>query len=151
MMPRPSLGRGSEYGLPFMRRLRELGRYGVVGVFNAATYVVLYAALVLAGVPYVLSAVVAFPVPVAVGYWLHEHWTFGRGRPSGRGLAGFLAIQLAALGLDIAILVVLVDSLGMRPIAARLVSTPLGSAFSYLTSRAWIFGRRARRRAVPES
>jgi putative flippase GtrA len=124
-----------------MQRLRELARYSVVGVINAATYIALYSALILVGVPYVLAAVVAFPLPVALGYWLHEHWTFQRGQPTARGLAGFLAIQVVALTLGIVMLVVLVDGLGLAPIPAQVVALPLAPAFTYITSRLWIFGR----------
>ncbi len=132
-----------------MKRLREAGRYGAVGVVNLLTFVALYTGLVLAGVPYVLATVVAFPVPVALGYWLHEHWTFGRGQPTARGLTGFLAIQLLTLALDVAVLVALVDGLGIAPIPARLLATPVGAGFSYLMSRTWIFARGDRRPAVP--
>ena len=122
-----------------MRRVREISRYGAVGLVNVATYLALYSALVLAGVPYVLAAVLAFPLPVALGYWLHEHWTFERGRPTGRGLAGFLAIQVAALAIGVVALVVLVDGLGMAAIPARVVTMALGPALTYVASRLWIF------------
>lgn len=120
-------------------RVHELMRFALVGVVNAGTYFALYTVLVLAGVPYVLAAVLAFPLPVALGYWLHEHWTFERGEPTARGLAGFLAIHVAALGLGLVVLIALVDGLGVGAIPARAISIPLAPAFTYLLSRAWIF------------
>lgn len=133
-----------------MQRVRELWRYSVVGLINTATYFALYSTLVLAGMPYVLAAVLGFPPAVALGYWLHEHWTFERGQPTIRGLTGFLAIQVTALALSIVVLVVLVDGLGMAAIPARAVSMPLAPAFTYLTSSMWIF-RRPARSELPES
>lgn len=127
------------------RHLPELLRYGSVGALNAALYLGLYAILVLAGVPYVVAAIVAFPPPVALGYWLHEHWTFARGEPRARWLLAFLVAQLAGLTLGVVALVVLVDGLHLDPIPARALSLPLSPALTYLASSTWIFKPRAPR------
>jgi len=120
---------------------REILRYGVVGVVNAATYLLAYIALVLAGVHYVVAAVVGFIPSVALGYWLHEHWTFERGLPSRRGLAAFAATQVAALGVSVTLLVAIVDGLGAGEILGRVATTPVAPVLTYLVSRAWIFAK----------
>lgn len=123
-----------------MSRFHELLRYGVVGLFNAGTYLGLYTVLVLVGMPYVLAAIVAFPLPVALGYWLHEHWTFARKDPTARRLGAFLGLQALSLGGSVLLLVALVDGLHVDPILARVITTPISPLLVYLGSRTFIFG-----------
>lgn len=120
-------------------RFFELVRYGLVGLVNAGTYLGLYSLLVVLGVPYVLAAIVAFPVPVALGYWLHEHWTFARSEPTIRRLGIFLILQACAFGVGLGLLVLLVNGFGWNPIVARLVATPVGPLVAYVASRILIF------------
>jgi putative flippase GtrA len=124
-----------------MQRIYELMRYGVVGLINAGTYLGMYSGLVLIGVPFVLAAVLAFPLPVALGYWLHEHWTFARGEPTARRLGAFLLLQAMALGGSLLLLILLVDGLGLNAILARVITTPLLPLLAYLVSRTFVFAK----------
>jgi putative flippase GtrA len=125
-----------------MQRLYELARYSVVGVFNAGTYLGLYTVLVLLGMPYVLAAIVAFPLPVALGYWLHEHWTFARSTPTMRRLGAFLLLQGVSFGFSLLLLVILVSGFGVNAILARVFTTLLSPLLVYLGSRAFVFAER---------
>ena len=124
-----------------MGRLHELARFGLVGGFNAATYFGLYTAGVLAGVPYLLSAVVAFVLSASLGYWLHEHWTFKGRKPSVRGWLGWLAAQGTATVVNLALLAVAVDGLGADEILAQLVLLPVTPAATYVVGRRFVFSR----------
>src|SRR4051812_9173452 len=124
-----------------MRRFRELLRYSVVGGVNACTYLSLYSLMVVLGLPYGIAAVAAFPIPVALGYWLHEHWTFQRKEPTAGRLGAFLLLQSGALLGSLLILFILVDGLGMRPIPARLLTTPLAPIFVFVISKAFVFSK----------
>jgi putative flippase GtrA len=122
-----------------MERFLELARYAIVGLVNAAAYIGLYTILIMAGMHYVLAAIVAYPLPVALGYWLHEHWTFARSQPTMRRLGMFLALQAAAFCVGLGLLVVLVSGLHWNPIVARIVATPIGPIVTYFASRVFIF------------
>jgi putative flippase GtrA len=124
-------------------RRRELVRYGLVGAFNAGTYFALYAAGVLAGVPYVLAAVVAFLLSACLGYWLHEHWTFGGGNPTATGMLKWIAAQSTASGMNIGLLVLAVDVLGANKFVAQLLLLPLPPVAAYLVGRRFVFTRAA--------
>jgi putative flippase GtrA len=122
-------------------RFRELARFGLVGGFNAATYFGLYTAGVLVGVPYLLSAIVAFALSASLGYWLHEHWTFGGGQPTVRGWTTWLAAQGTATLLNLALLAVLVDVLDANKIIAQAVLLPVTPLATYAVGRRWVFSR----------
>jgi putative flippase GtrA len=122
-------------------RFRELVRFGLVGGFNAATYFGLYTAGVLVGVPYLLAAIVAFALSASLGYWLHEHWTFGGGRPTVRGWMSWLAAQGTATLLNLALLAVAVDALDADKIVAQAVLLPVTPLATYAVGRRWVFSR----------
>ena len=122
-------------------RLRELARFGLVGGFNAATYFGGYTALVLLGVPYLLSALVAFALSASLGYWLHEHWTFKGRTPTVRGWLSWLAAQGGATGLNLILLAVLVDGFEVDEILAQAVLLPVTPVVTYLVGRRWVFSR----------
>jgi putative flippase GtrA len=122
-------------------RFRELARFGLVGGFNAATYFGLYTAGVLVGVPYLLSALVAFLLSASLGYWLHEHWTFKGRTPTVRGWASWLAAQGGATLLNLALLALLVDGLDVDKILAQAVLLPVTPIATYLVGRRYVFSR----------
>ena len=124
-----------------MEQLRELARFGLVGGFNAATYFGGYTAGVLIGVPYLLSALVAFALSASLGYWLHEHWTFKGGAPTVRGWLRWLAAQGGATGLNLVLLAVLVDGVGVGEIVAQAVLLPVTPVATYVVGRRWVFSR----------
>lgn len=124
-----------------MEQLRELARFGLVGGFNAATYFGGYTAGVLLGVPYLLSALVAFALSASLGYWLHEHWTFKGGAPTVRGWLSWLAAQGGATGLNLVLLAALVDGFGADEILAQAVLLPVTPVMTYVVGRRWVFGR----------
>jgi putative flippase GtrA len=113
----------------------------LVGGFNAATYFGGYTVGVLVGVPYLLSALVAFALSASLGYWLHEHWTFKGGAPTVRGWLSWLAAQGSATGLNLVLLAVLVGGLGLGEILAQAVLLPVTPAVTYVVGRRWVFSR----------
>ncbi|HWI74420.1 MAG TPA: GtrA family protein [Baekduia sp.] len=122
-------------------RLRELARFGLVGGFNAATYFGGYTAGVLVGVPYLLSALVAFVLSASLGYWLHEHWTFKGASPTIRGWLSWLAAQGGATLLNLLLLAILVDGFDVGKILAQAVLLPVTPVATYVVGRRWVFSR----------
>ena len=116
-------------------------RFGLVGGFNAATYFGGYAAGVVVGVPYLLSALVAFLLSASLGYWLHEHWTFKGRSPSVRGWLAWLAAQGAATVLNLLLLAALVDGFDVGKIVAQAVLLPVTPAVTYVVGRRWVFSQ----------
>jgi putative flippase GtrA len=122
-------------------RFGELARFGLVGGFNAATYFGGYTAGVLLGVPYLISAFVAFILSASLGYWLHEHWTFKGAQPTVRGWISWLAAQGGATGLNLVLLAALVDGFDVNKILAQAVLLPVTPVVTYLVGRRWVFSR----------
>jgi putative flippase GtrA len=127
----------------------ELVRYALVGGLNTLTYFGLYSAGVLAGVPYILAALGAFVLSASVGYWLHEHWTFGGASPTAHALGKWLATQGVAVGANIALLAIAVGYLDADEILAQLVLIPVMPAATYVIGRRFVFTHAAGRGRAP--
>jgi len=143
------VARSTAAGIAATRARRALGRsenwiellkFSVVGlsgyVVNLAVYVSLLKG---AGLHYLPAAVCSFVVAVTNNYLWNRLWTFrsSRGHVYYQGMR-FLVVSLAALGLNLAILRVLVG-LGTDKILAQAVAIVLVTPFSFSANKLWSF------------
>jgi putative flippase GtrA len=131
----------------------QLARFLVVGASNTAVTLIVYAALVRAGVPAVAASVVAFAAGAVNGFRLNRAWTFrsarrGIGPPARYVVVAGLGVGLNALGVALAVHVAELPKL-----AAEIAALPPVTATTFVLSRAWVFGpaggTRTRGPAVP--
>jgi dolichol-phosphate mannosyltransferase len=145
------VARSTAAGIAATRARRALGRsenwiellkFSVVGlsgyVVNLAVYVSLLKG---AGLHYLPAAVCSFVVAVSNNYFWNRLWTFrsSRGHVYHQGMR-FLVVSLAALGLNLAILRLLV-ALGADKILAQAVAIALVTPFSFSANKLWSFRR----------
>jgi putative flippase GtrA len=142
---------GQSERLPLVVRLRilithphqamELIRYGSVGVGNNVLYLALYSAIIAAGGHYLEAAICGYVITSPLGYWLHEHFSFGGGSPSMRALGKWVLTQIGAILINLALLTLLIHEAHFAKIPAQLVLLPFIPVISYLLGRHWIFTR----------
>jgi dolichol-phosphate mannosyltransferase len=143
------VARSTATGIAATRARRALGRsenwlellkFSIVGssgyVVNLAVYVALLKG---AGLHYLSAAACSFVVAVCNNYLWNRLWTFRsrRGHVYYQGMR-FLVVSLAALGLNLAILRVLV-ALGAGKILAQAVAIVLVTPFSFSANKLWSF------------
>ncbi len=143
------MARSTAAGIAATRARRALGRsenwiellkFSVVGlsgyVVNLAVYVSLLKG---AGLHYLPAAACSFVVAVTNNYLWNRLWTFrsSRGHVYYQGMR-FLVVSVAALGLNLAILRVLV-ALGTDKILAQAVAIVLVTPFSFGANKLWSF------------
>ncbi len=115
-------------------------KFSVVGtsgyLINLGVYVGLLKG---AGLHYLPSAACSFVVAVSNNYFWNRHWTFRahRGPVYYQGLR-FLAVSLAALGLNLGLLRMLV-ALGAGKIVGQAVAIVLVTPFSFTLNKLWSF------------
>jgi putative flippase GtrA len=119
----------------------QFAKFAVVGLTNTGVSFAFYAPLVLLGVHYLSASVLAFGLGTLNSYTLNRTWTFRAGAFSTGGLARYLCVQGAALGLNAALLVLLVEALHVDRLVAQAVALPIVSASTFTATRAWVFPR----------
>jgi putative flippase GtrA len=117
-------------------------KFSLVGVGNTLTSYAVYAALVTAGLPYLLSAGIAFLAGAALGYSLNRRWTF-RAPGSMRSRATYLAIQALVLAESLMLLWLVVDRLHAPTLAGQAIVLPLVAITGFAANSRWTFRRSA--------
>lgn len=119
----------------------QLLKFGLVGasgyVINLAVFALLAGSL---AVHHLLAAVGAFCVAVTSNFLWNRYWTFGPGEgPAHFQAARFFAVSLAALGLNLAVLEVLVGSGSVGELTAQAIAVAVAMPFNFLGNKLWTF------------
>jgi putative flippase GtrA len=119
----------------------QLLKFGIVGgsgyLINLAVFAVLTGNL---GVHHSLAALGAFGIAVTNNFLWNRHWTFDPGDGStGFQAARFFAVSLGALGLNLAVLELLVANGGVGDLTAQAIAVAVAMPFNFLGNKLWTF------------
>lgn len=119
----------------------QLLKFGLVGgsgyLVNLAVFALLAGSLDLHPA---LAAVGAFAVAVTNNFLWNRHWTFGRGDgPAHFQAARFFTVSLASLGLNLAVLQLLLVSSTLGELPAQAIAVAVAMPFNFLGNKLWTF------------
>ena len=119
----------------------QLFKFGLVGgsgyLINLGVFAVLAGSL---GVHHAIAAVGAFCVAVTNNFLWNRYWTFGPGEgPAHFQAARFFAVSLASLGLNLAILELLVSNHVVGELPAQAIAVAAAMPFNFLGNKLWTF------------
>jgi putative flippase GtrA len=121
----------------------QLLKFGIVGgsgyLINLAVFAVLAGNL---GAHHSLAAIGAFCVAVTNNFLWNRYWTFGPGGGSaGFQAARFFAVSVGALGLNLAVLELLVAGGQVGDLTAQAIAVAVAMPFNFLGNKLWTFAR----------
>jgi putative flippase GtrA len=119
----------------------QLLKFGLVGgsgyLINLAVFAVLAGSL---NVHHTIAAIGAFAVAVTNNFLWNRYWTFGPGDgPAHFQAARFFAVSLASLGLNLAVLELLVSSHAVGELSAQAIAVAVAMPFNFLGNKLWTF------------
>jgi putative flippase GtrA len=119
----------------------QLFKFGLVGcsgyVINLAVFAALADNLAL---HHTVAALGAFCVAVSNNFLWNRHWTFGAGEDrAGFQAMRFLAVSLASLLLNLAVLEVLVVGTTLGSLLAQAIAVAVAMPFNFLGNKLWTF------------
>ena len=117
-----------------------MARFLATGLLNTAFGYGVYAALVLAGMPYIPALVLATVAGVVFNFFSFGRLAF-RVSADGAGFARFVAGYGAALALNAALLWIAHERLGLDPYTAQLACLPPTVLATYLILNHWVYAR----------
>jgi putative flippase GtrA len=134
--------------------LQRVARFGVVGLTGLlVNSVALFAFTEVAGIHYILSAILATQVSTLWNFAGTDLWVF-RGRPMGRSRSSRLALYAvmnnAALALRSPLLILLTSTLGVHYLVSNLASLALLTVVRYCVADVWIWARDPREQLGPQ-
>lgn len=136
---------------------RELFVYAVVGVLTTAiNYIVYYIAsrlgALICGIateqPVLIAVanVLSWIASVAFAFWANKKYVFHSKNwdcaTLKKEISGFVTARLFSLGLDIAVVELMVHALGVNDLISKLASNVIVIIMNYFLSKFWIFRRK---------
>lgn len=119
----------------------QLFKFGLVGGSGYLINLAVFAALTgILGVHHVSAAIAAFAVAVTNNFLWNRHWTFAAGAGAASFQAPrFFAVSLASLGLNLAVLQVLISSAAVGDLTAQAIAVAVAMPFNFVGNRLWTF------------
>lgn len=121
----------------------QLFKFGVVGATGYVVNLAVFAILVeLGGVHHIPGAIGAFCVAVMNNFFWNRHWTFRatRGHP-GFQAARFFTVSLLALGVNLIVLSLLVDAVGVAELPSQAIAVAFAMPLNFIGNKLWTFGK----------
>lgn len=120
--------------------LPQLISFGVMGAAaGLADYLVMIGAKEGFGVEAVVASLLGYAVGTCVSYILNRLNTFGSERAHSETTWRFIVVNVIGFGLTAALMWLLVRTLGIGYIGARLVTTALVFVLNFMSHRLWTF------------
>jgi dolichol-phosphate mannosyltransferase len=125
-----------------VRNWQQLGKFCVVGATGYGINVGIYRVLLAGGVHYLLAATISFLVAVTSNYTWNRLWTFRdqRGHVGVQGMR-FFVVSVAALGVNLLALDLLVHVGGLGKFLANAIAIPLVTPLNFVGNKLWSFRR----------
>ena len=121
----------------------QLFKFGVVGATGYIVNLVVFAILVEAiGFHHILGAVGAFCIAVMNNFLWNRHWTFRATQGhAGFQAARFFTVSLAALGVNLVVLSLLVDVADAPEVPSQAFAVAFAMPLNFIGNKLWTFGR----------
>ncbi|MFH5824213.1 GtrA family protein [Georgenia sp. AZ-5] len=119
---------------------KQFTSYALLGGVGALTDFLLFTALVHLGLAHLPSNVASVGSGIAVSYLLNSRYTFARVDHRVQRVTRFFAVGLVGLGVSTAMLVLLVDGVGLPSLVAKLITLPVIAISQFAANRSWTFG-----------
>jgi putative flippase GtrA len=124
------------------RNWEQLAKFGVVGAIGYGVNLGVYAALLHAGLHFLLAATCSYLVAVASNYTWNRLWTFREHRAgvAAQG-ARFLVVSVCSLGANLVLLEAL-TAVGAGKLVGQAIAIVLVTPLNFLGNRLWSFRHR---------
>lgn len=118
----------------------QLAKFALVGGSGYLINLGVFALLDELGVAHQLAAVAAFSVAVVNNFLWNRYWTFSPGTgPARFQAARFFVVSIASLGLNLAVLELLVRSGSVASLPAQAIAVAVAMPFNFAGNKFWTF------------
>ena len=127
--------------MPQLRtRVGQPLRFVLVGAGGYVVNLLVFAALFEAGVRYVVASVAAYFISNVLMYFGNRYFTFRLGHAGfWSAYVRYLIVGLAVAGLTVAVLVLLVDAVGLHPTLGQALALLIVTPVAFILFKRWTF------------
>jgi putative flippase GtrA len=120
------------------RDLKQFFLFCCVGGSNTIISLIAYYILLKIGINYLLSSTLAYGVGIVNGYILSTKFVFSKDREL-TSMVKFVCVYLSSLVINLSLLYILVDKLGVSKYIAQLPVIGLNVIYNYIINKIWTF------------
>lgn len=119
--------------------MRQLIRFGLVGATSNVTAYLIYLLITYLGLEPKIAMTILFVIGAAIGFYGNRKWTFAHQGDSTRAARRFLTAYATAYLLNLSIMWVAVDHMGIAHYLVQAVNIVVISALLFVAQKYWIF------------
>jgi putative flippase GtrA len=122
--------------------LRQIGKFGVVGIFGSAlNYLVFYILLVLLDINYLIAGAIGFLTPVPIVFIVNRSWTFKSNLDFRKGLSTYTVTSIIALVANFLTQIFVREVLGVPDMFTQLFGIFVSSILNFILAKFLVFER----------
>ena len=121
------------------KKIKEIGKYGVVGALNTAISLICYTVLILIGVGYITANILAYFAGVINGYIWNKKWVFQVNNKSHITKLKYFVTGLFGLGMSSLLLILFVEKFKIDEIVSQFFITGIIIVTNYIINKKWVF------------
>lgn len=130
------------YGIFFSKNVRQLWRYGLVGVGINATLYICYLLLVFMGVEPKVAMSIVYVIGLGIGFYGHKKLTFSHTESSRRALVRYLIAHVGGYAINFFLLIALVDYMKLSHVFVQGFSVFIVAAYLFIVFKYWVFSEK---------
>jgi len=121
--------------------VRQFIKFSIVGLINTGIhYTVFLLFYRIVSINYLIASVMGYCCGLLNSYLMNRKWTFNSGAVDKKNeFFKFIAVNVTALGINVASLRLLVESLGIKPEISQLASIGLSLIVNFIGNKYWTF------------
>lgn len=121
-----------------MSQIQEILRFSVAGIaVITADFSIYY--FLSQFLPYNIAKAVSFTCAGIVGYMINKFWVFKNQQSSAAEMVRFLLVNLIALGMNVAVNHLLIESFRTSKLFALITATAVTNVMIYVSFKWWVF------------
>ena len=126
----------------FAATLRQIARYGVVGVLNNFLGYLVYLAVTWVWLDPKIAVTLMYPIGAVTAYFGHAKYSFAYSGRTSQGLARYVIAHVIGYGTNVGMLYVLSDKLGYPHQLVQAAAIVVVAGILYLLFRYFVFPNR---------
>lgn len=126
----------------YIKKIQLLFRYffsgGVAALVNIGVFSLL---LYRVRMWYLLASVLSFTLSFVVSFYMQKYWTFkdGSRKETKQQMFWYMVITLTNLGINVLLMMLFVDGIGIHPIIAKVLTLVVLALWSFFIYKKYIF------------